>query len=307
MAADTTDEVAESGQAIADFIDALGQAVASGQGALDKNTGTMAQDLSATKVKVPALIQEVMDDTTGIPTNASITYSEVPMSTIVLPMAYQFSRVYFQADLKLSEIDKKNGVRLVKSSHALKASAKVDLGPQALLAGNLPGINAGGSAAIKGSNLAKDTTSSTDQSLAVLHFEATMEPRKEVEVPAPLRSRVAPRIVVAVVDMKVVPMVATAPGPPAVAFTPEKRTATINVKVFKASGADNDAALANLQFSLDAPELMVKKAAAPAAGAPQVLTVERTQTAETQPLAPPRPVILRVTLGAITETVTLSL
>jgi hypothetical protein len=307
MAADTTDEVAASGQAIAEFIDKLGEAVAAGQGALDKNTAFIAQTLSKTKVQVPSLIQEVIDDTTGIPTNAKITYSDVPMSTIVLPMAYQFSRVFFQADLKLSEIDSNRGIRLVKSANALKAAAKVDLGPGALLSGGLPGVNAGGSASISSSDTRSNASSSTDQSIAILHFEATLEPRREVQVPQPLRSRSGPRITVAVVNMVIRPMTASVAGAAPVPFVAELRTATVNVQVFKANGAANDPAVPNLSYSADAPDLAITVAAPVAAGAPVILTVVRTQTAEAQPLPPLTSKPLRVTLGAVTETIMLSI
>lgn len=314
MSANTTDEVSESGQAIAAFIEDLGEAVADSQRALDRNTAQTAERLSAVQVQVPGLIQEVMDDTTGIPSAARVTMTNVPMSTIILPMAYEFSRVFFQADLKMSEVDERRGVRLVKSRQALKASLRAELGPQALLTGGLPGVNAGGSLALEGSERQQTSTARNDESLSVLHFEATLEPRRELQVPTPLRTRVAPRITVAVTNMVIQPMVASVPGQPAAAppvqavpFQPERRTATLTISVFRANGAANPAALANLNFAVDAPELVVTPVPVGQNANTVTLTVDRVQAAESDPLPARASTNLRVTLGGITETIRLSI
>lgn len=304
--ADTTDEIDASGQAIADFIGALGESVALGQTALDRNTADIAVRLSQTMVNLPSVIQEVFDDN-GNPTAANIVNNQVPMSTIILPVAYQFSRVYYQADLKLSEMDKKNGVRLVKNAAKLKGDAKVDLG-STLLSGGMPGVNIGASGSISTSESRNTTTSSIDSSVATLHFEATLEPRREVQVPTPIRLRTAPRVMVAVTNFALVPMVPSAAGPPAVAFVPEQRTALISVRIFRVSGAEITAAVAaNVTFGTDAPDLNIAVALPAAAGAPIALTVQRTQSAEIDPLPTRTPTVIRATLGALTEQISINI
>jgi hypothetical protein len=306
--ADVTNEVAASGQAIADFIEELGKAVAAGQEALDKNTGDVAAKLSKVLVEVPGIIQEIISDD-GLPIDAKIHNNKVPMSTIILPPAYQFSRVFFQADLKLSEMDKKNGIRLVKSAASLKGDAKVNLDLMSSIGtGALPGVNLGASGSISSSDRNQTQSSATDQAIAVLHFEATLEPRREIQVPTPVRLRVAPRVTVAIVDYKETSATPAMPAVPggaaAVPFAPAKRTATVSISVFKADGTKNTAAVAaKLQYSADASDLIITAAG----NDPVKLTIDRSQSAEADPLPPRAATIVRVTLGSITEQLTLNI
>ena len=268
------------------------------------NTAMLADKLSKQKVSVPALIQELFDDN-GVPINAKVTMAEVPMSTIILPMAYQFSRIYFQADLKMSELDTKKGVRLVKSAAALNVKADLNLDVTTIAAGNMPGLKAGGAANISGSDSKTTQTTGRDESIAELHFEATLEPRKEIQIPAPLRSRVAPRIMIVVTTFDLTPAVAADPAAnPPVVFKGEKREVTIKVTVLKANGADNTANVATkLEVSSDDPELLVTLTQ----GSPGIFKVARVQESANAPLPPRSAHIVRVTLGAITEQVSLSI
>jgi hypothetical protein len=84
MPANNSDEFDAATQSIADFIKDLGLAVAKGQKELDLSTAMIAQELSKNMVEIPSVIQEAFDDN-GAPTDARITYSRVPMSTIILP------------------------------------------------------------------------------------------------------------------------------------------------------------------------------------------------------------------------------
>ncbi|GMU83357.1 MAG: hypothetical protein AMXMBFR47_32270 [Planctomycetota bacterium] len=307
--AELTNEVAASGQALAAFMGELGESVAKGQSLLDRNTGQVAADLSKVLVKIPAVIQEKFDDD-GNPTSVNIVNNEVPMSTIILPVAYQFSRVFFQADLNLSELDEKKGIRLVKNAAALRGEGKVNADITALATGTLPGITAGASVSASQSDQNRTTKSSTDQAVAVLHFEATLEPRREVQVPTPTRLRIAPRVTVAVTKLTLTPMTASVPaagGAGAVAYAPEKRVAEVSIMVFRADGTDvTGAALAKIQYSADATDLVITKGAA-LAGTSIVLTITRTQGGEQDPLPPRAPTMLRVTLGSITEQISLSI
>lgn len=304
--ANITNEVDASGAAIADFIGDLGVSVAEGQVALDKNTGTSAEVLSKILVELPAVIQEVFDDN-GNPTAANIINSKVPMSTIILPIAYQFTRVFFQADLKLSELDKTRGVRLVKNAAALKGEAKVGLDLTSIATGGLPGVNAGASSSISSSERQRDSTSSTDQAIATLHFEATLEPRREIQIPTPVRLRIAPRITVAVTEMTIVPMVASVPagsGATTVSYAPETRTATVTVGIFKADGTDNTINIwPNIKFSADASDLSITKSDA----STHTLKVVRSQGSENTPLPVLTANIIRLSLGSITEQITLNI
>lgn len=305
--ADITDELDNSGQAIDNFIENLGLSVAKGQAALDKNTAEIAEKLSKTMVDIPSVIQETFDNN-GNATAAVITNSQVPMSTIILPVAYQFSRVYFQADLKLSEVEKNSGIKLVRNAAKLRGSAKVNLDPMAIASGGVPGVNLGASGSLSTLDSNNTAFNGTDTSIATLHFEATLEPRREVQVPTPVRLRSAPRIMVALTDFNEVAAVAAVAASgtqPAVDAEPAKRMATITIKVFGVKGDDVTAtALANLSATVDSPELLLTKPSSSTNSL--VIVVERRQSGA-EPMPSRAAAIVRVTLGALTEQISISI
>ncbi len=304
--ADVTDEIDSSSQAIADFVGDLGKAVAAGQKALDENTAKLAEVLSKTEVEIPALIQEVFNENTGLPETANVVRTKVPMSTIVLPTAYNFSRIFFQADLKLEEFNKSKGVKLQRFAAKAQAKVGIEQGLSSIVSGGLPGASFGASGSISTKDDKTRTDEATDRAAALLHFEATLEPRREIQVPTPLRSRIGPRVTVAITSIAITPMVASAGG---VAFTPEDRKATVNIFIFKSTGAANSKTAApNILFTVDAKELLVTSGGTPAAETdPIVLTVQRKQTTESVPLGSAIDTVLRVTLGGITEQIPLRL
>jgi hypothetical protein len=304
--ADTTKEVAASGQTLADFIEELGKSVATGQGALDKNTAKIATELSKIMVNVPSIIEEVINDE-GMPTKVNVIERLVPFSTLVLPVVYQFSRIFFQADLKISELDKNSSVKLVKSASALRGGAKISADITSLASGGLPGGSANFSGSLQSSNANTANSNSIDESIANLHFEATMEPRREIEVPQPIVVRKGPRITIAVTKYEMTgatPAQAAADGRAAVAFVPEKRVCTVKIQVFSANGKVNPVALQHLSISADANDLHIEsKLEADSLE----ITVTRTQGSEKLPLPPMAPSALRVTLGTITEVLSLDM
>lgn len=301
--ADLSDELDSSSQAISDFVGDLGRAVAIGQKGLDENTALVAQLLSKTEVEIPALIQEVFDENTGLPVTANVVRTKVPMSTIVLPTAYNFSRVFFQADLKLEEFNRSKGVKLQRFAAKARADIKVDTSIASAVTGAVGG-SASGSISTKEDK--SRTDEATDRAAALLHFEATLEPRREIQVPAPLRSRIGPRVTVVITSIAITPMTASTGG---TGFVPEDRKATVQIFIFKSNGAANSKTAApNILYTVDAKELLVSSGGTPANEIdPIVLTVQRKQTTESVPLGAAIDTVVRVTLGGITEQIPLRL
>jgi hypothetical protein len=310
MSADTNDEVDKATQTIADFIYDLGKAVAAGQEALDRSTAEIAEQLSKNMVEIPSVIQETFDDN-GMPTDAKITYSKVPMSTIILPMAYEFKRVYFQTHMRLSEIDKTSGIRIASRSASLKYKAEANLDLKTLASGGLSGVNAGVDARASTADKERKTDSSFDSALATLDFNATLGPRRELQVPTPVRLRSAPRIMVALTKFtETAPVVADPAATPPVSAEPGKRTATIEVRVFSATGKDVTKT-APAEVTVDSPQLTIKteKKDLPDSGLNAnvlIITLERTQNAS-EPLPARTSTVVRVTLGALTEQISVSI
>ena len=308
MSADTNDEVDQATQSIAEFIEALGLAVAKGQKELDLSTARIAEQLSKNMVEIPSVIQETFDDN-GMATDAKITYSKVPMSTIILPVAYEFKRVYFQTYMRLSEIDTKSGIRIASKSVSAKYKAKASLDLTTLASGGLPNLSAESDLRGRMAQNEKDKESSFDSALATLSFNATLEPRRELQVPTPVRLRSAPRIIVAVTGFKEeAPVVADPAATPAVLGQPGKRTTFIAVKVFGADGKDVTATARNKMLaSVDSPELLLTTT--PGSGSSQdvwIITLERTQNAS-EPMPARASTVVRVTLGALTEQISVSI
>lgn len=309
MPADINDEVEDATQSIEEFIGALGLAVAKGQKELDKSTALIAQELSKTMVEIPSVIQETFDDN-GIATDAKITYSKVPMSTIILPVAYEFKRVYFQTHMRLSEIDTKSGIRIASKSASAKYKAKASLDLTTLASGGLPNLSAETDLRGRLSEKETDKESSFDSALATLDFNATLGPRREIKVPTPVRLRSAPRIMVAVTDFKeVAPVVADPAATPAVIGDPGRRTSTMAVKVFSATGKDvTNTARAKLLVTADSPQLLLQTAL-PSTGPDAnvlIITLERKPT-PSEPMPARTSTVVRVTLGSLTEQITVSI
>jgi hypothetical protein len=308
MPADTNDKYDDFTQSIADFIGDLGKAVAAGQKELDRNTALIAEELSKNMVEIPSVIQETFDDN-GMAKDAKITYSKVPMSTIILPVAYEFKRVYFQTYMRLSEIDTKSGIRIASKSASAKYKAKASLDLTTLASGGLPNLSAESDLRGRMAQNEKDKESSFDSALATLSFNATLEPRRELQVPTPVRLRSAPRIMVVVTDFKEeAPLAADLAATPPVNSKPGKRTSTMAVKVFSVDGKDVTATARNKMLaSVDSPELLLTTT--PGSGSSQdvwIITLERTQNAS-EPMPARASTVVRVTLGALTEQISVSI
>lgn len=309
MSADTNDEVDKATQTIAEFINDLGKAVAAGQEALDRSTAEIAEQLSKNMVEIPSVIQEIYDNN-GMPTDAKITYSKVPMSTIILPMAYEFKRVYFQTHMRLSEIDKTSGIRIASRSASAKFKAKVSLDASALASGGLPGANASADMRASTADKERNTDSSFDSALATLDFNATLGPRRELQVPTPVRLRSAPRIMVVVTKFtEEAQVVADPAATPPVIGVPGTRTSTMEVQVFSATGTDvTNTARSKLVVTVDSPQLTLTTEPPGSGSNADVLkiTLVRTQNAS-EPMPARTSTVVRVTLGALTEQITVSI
>jgi hypothetical protein len=227
-----------------------------------------------------------------------------------LPMAYEFKRVYFQTHMRLSEIDKTSGIRIASRSASLKYKAEVSLDASALASGGLPGANASADMRASTADKERKTDSSFDSALATLDFNATLGPRRELQVPTPVRLRSAPRIMVAVTKFtETAPVVADPAATPVEIVEQGKRTATITVQVFSATGKDvTNTARSKLSVTVDSPQLTIKTDP-PGSGSNAdvlIITLERTQNAS-EPMPARTSTVVRVTLGALTEQIKVSI
>jgi len=178
---DVTDELAKGGPAFGTFVDSVGQAVAKAQTALDKTLVSTAESLSQTEINVIAIYEQQLKDEDGTMDKGNVVMQKLPLINYLMPTAYQWSRVFLQADMNVSEFNSANGfnIQSKSTSQAARASASYGL---------FGGFGASGGVSYNTSSYATSggATYAQDYAAGTLHLEATLEPRVDVQTPKPL-------------------------------------------------------------------------------------------------------------------------
>src|SRR5262249_9811381 len=102
-------------------------AVAEAQTALDKTLVDTAKALSETEINVIAVYeQEITDD--GVMGKGNPITQKLPLVNYLMPTAYQWSRVYLEADMNVSQFNSVTGFHIQSSSFDLNANASASFG-----------------------------------------------------------------------------------------------------------------------------------------------------------------------------------
>lgn len=181
---DITNELEKGGPAFGSFVKSIGMAVADAQTALDLNMVNTAKALSETQIDVIAIFEQQIKDEDGTMDKGIVHLQKLPLINYIMPTVYQWSRVYLQADMNVSEFNAAHGLNIKSKSFAIGGG--ISFGP-----GMIAGALAGGY-----SNVSHSQTMSYghDTAAGTLHMEATLEPRQDVELPKPYVLQKGPRL-----------------------------------------------------------------------------------------------------------------
>lgn len=187
--ADITDELTKGGPAFGTFLTAVGKGVADTQKALDEALISSATALAEKTIEIPVIYQQVLDDE-GLPSDESAPVMQtVPLITFIPPTAYAFTQVHLTADMDVSEFNTANGLNIKKSKTDFNVNAKAKYG----LIGGF-GISGGTNLDVHTDNDATHKSNSEDRAAGKLHMEATLEPRRDIQLPKPFLVQKGPKL-----------------------------------------------------------------------------------------------------------------
>jgi hypothetical protein len=188
--ADVTDELEKGGPAFGAFVKAVGLAVADAQQKLDETLVTTAKALSQTQIDVIAIFEQQLKDSDGTMDQGIVHIQKLPLINYLMPTAYQWSRVYLEADMKVKEFNGANGFNIKGKSNSFSVGASANYG---VLTG---GFGASGSINYRQSSFDYQggTSFAQDEAAGSLHMEATLEPRADIQLPKPFILQKGPRL-----------------------------------------------------------------------------------------------------------------
>jgi hypothetical protein len=186
---DVTNELSGGGVAFGEFVKSVGLAVAAAQTQLDKTLVDTAKALSETEINTVAVFEQQIKDDDGTMDKGVVHIQKLPLTNYLMPTAYQWSRVYLEADMNVQEFNSRSGFNIQQKSFS--ADARMS-GSYSLFGG----FRAGGSAGMSYGSSSTGVDSSYGQDVAAgkLHMEATLEPRADVELPRPFVLQKGPRM-----------------------------------------------------------------------------------------------------------------
>ncbi|MGW0196576.1 hypothetical protein [Nonomuraea sp. NPDC003201] len=182
------DELAGNGVAFGEFVKSVGLAVAAAQSELDKNLRETAKALSETQIDVIAVFEQQIKDDDGLMDVGEIHMQKLPLINYLMPTAYQWSRVYLEADANVQEFNSRSGINV--QQRAFRAGGSVS-GGFGIFGG---GMNASASTSYSNTSSGVDASYSQDVAAGKLHMEATLEPRGDVQLPRPFVLQKGPRL-----------------------------------------------------------------------------------------------------------------
>lgn len=288
-----TDEVKDIGPAFGNFVESVGMAVAKAQAELDKTLRETAKMLSEQTIDVIAVWEQQLSDSTGEMEQGFAKKEKMPLINYIMPTAYQWSRVYLEADMKVSEFNADHGFNIQQKSHNFNANARASYG----LFG---GFSAGGgmSYGYNSSDTNVHSSASIDTAAGNVRMEATLEPRGDIQVPRPYVVQKGPRLKVYIQDVK---PIETADPNDANKKIITGREATLKVELRKANGDPNTNK--NIEFRVDQPLVTFSTPNGTKTNPDgEVTLILKREGAAFDP-AKPMPVAVRVWFGLVSELV----
>jgi len=288
-----TDELDKGGPAFGNFVKSVGLAVAEAQSALDDDLVRTAGTLSDAKIDVIAIFEQEIDDD-GLMKEGTILKQKLPLINYLMPTAYQWTRVYLQADMNVSEFNSANGFNIQQSSSSFRAGASAGYS----LFGGFQ-ASGGVSYGSASSSVSGDFSSSRDLAAGSLHMEATLEPRTDVQLPKPFVIQKGPRLKLSVGGITDLPG-----GDPANPKTIGKQAVITAELTAQAGRPLKDK---TLEIQVSEPKLNYTTGA-PTTDAEGKLTITlQRKGAAFDNNAPPLTAVVRVWLGLVSQTVGITL
>lgn len=184
-----TDELSGGGVAFGEFVKSVGLAVAAAQAELDKTLVTTAKALSETSINTVAVFEQQIKDDDGTMDKGVVHTQSLPLTNYIMPTAYQWSRVFLEADMNVQEFNSRSGFNIQQKSFS--ADARLSGGYSTFGGASIQG-SAG--MAYSNSSTGVDSSFSADNAAGKLHMEATLEPRADIELPRPFVLQKGPRM-----------------------------------------------------------------------------------------------------------------
>jgi hypothetical protein len=190
--ADITDELDKAGPAFGAFVKGIGLAVAEAQQKLDETLVNTAKALSDTQIDVIAVFEQQINDEDGSMSAGVPHVQKLPLVNYLMPTAYQWSRVYLESDMKVSEFSASNGFNIQGKSQNFQAGVS---GSYGMFGGSIKGSVSYG---LNAYDAAGNTASAQDSAAGNMHMEATLEPRGDIKLPQPFITQKGPSLKVTV-------------------------------------------------------------------------------------------------------------
>jgi hypothetical protein len=186
--ADIVDELDRGGPAFGGFLRAVGLGAADAQEKLDKTLAATAESLSKTNIKVVAVFEQQLKDDDGTMDKGIPHLQDLPLINYLMPTAYQWSRVFLQADMNVSEFNAANGFNIQSKSQSFRAGANIGYG--------FLGFSGGASASYAQSSyqVSGEASYAQDTAAGSMHLEATLEPRPDMGLPRPFVLQKGPKL-----------------------------------------------------------------------------------------------------------------
>lgn len=290
--ADITDELEKGGPALGTFLKQVGLAVAASQEELDKTFRATASMLSQQQIDVIAVFEQIINDN-GEMEQGIAQIQKLPLINYVMPVGYQFQRVYLEADMNVQEFNAARGLNIKGSS--------LQIGAQAGITADVFGLRGGGGASFGYSNYDREMDSSSSQDMAAgsLHLEATLEPRDEIALPSPLILQKGPKLSLRLVSRSNISGTAPQGGGEAPVIG---RQATFEIVLKKTDGTPNDGKDIDINISDPLVELETTTTTTDANGKIAFNIKRQWGTlGEGEKVPDPTSVIVSVTFGVIVD------
>ena len=293
------DEAEGTAVAFGAFVKNIGMAVAAAQEELDKTLRETAKQLSETKIEVVHTFEQELDDEGHLTNNGSAKMQALPLINYLMPTAYQWSRVYLEADMKVQEFNSKSGFDIMSKS----SSGGIRLGG---------GFGMGGWSANGGFGYGSSSNQtsvqngySMDNAAGSMHMEATLEPRSDIELPKPIILQKGPVMTVVVTELKDI----TQAQPPVDGVTPPPKVvgkeANIKVTVKKSDGSANSGKL--VEYSVDQPRINHSAVGGLTTSSTGEVTLNLKREGAAYDASTPMPTQVIVWLGLVSKTITVNL
>jgi hypothetical protein len=293
------DEAEGTAVAFGAFVKNIGMAVAAAQEELDKTLRETAKQLSETKIEVVHTFEQELDDEGQLTNNGSAKMQALPLINYLMPTAYQWSRVYLEADMKVQEFNSKSGfaIQSKSSSGGLRLGGGFGLG----------GFSANGGLGFGSSSNQTSVQNgfAMDNAAGSMHMEATLEPRADIELPKPIILQKGPVMTVTITEVKNItqdqPPVDGVSQPPKVVG----KEANLKVTVKKSTGAANNGKL--IEYSVDQPKINHSAVGGLTTNAQGEVVLNLKREGSAWDASTPMPVQVIVWLGLVSKTITVSM